>query len=185
MVKTILFYYLFNFILFAYPSYIEKNIINSMANYIMKVNKNIDKTKAYQMSKIFLDVSKKHEIEWIILVCISKAESHFKINSDSGTAAGLMQVNYNFWNVNRQKLKNNIYYSIDIGAFILKETFKLVDKIYQKYYPDYEVPFYKYLLVYHGGTKRVFAKKFTKKEKIYIKNVYTCFDYFDLLRYVR
>ena len=170
---------------FCMPAHLYNSIKENIIKYILIINPKVSYSQANEMARAFIYYSKKYQIGWEILVCIAKAESHFNIQADSGVAAGIMQVNYRFWNIDKNKLKKNIWYSINVGAYIVKETFNLVDRIYNKYCPNCEIPLYKYFLVYHGGTRRVFAKKLTRRERIYIRNIYNCLDYFDKIRYVK
>ena len=154
----------------------DKWFIDEAVKYIMKINKKNKKDIAFDIAYYTVAYSKLFGIDAEISLCVMKAESSFNIQADSGIAGGLLQVNYRFWSVDKEKLVRDIQYSIYFGVKVLRYTFELGDKL--SIVPE-NVPLYRYFLLYHGGVKRFFARKFTLKEKRYIRNIRNCLDYFE------
>jgi len=155
----------------------DRWLLKEFQEYICKINKDSCKY-SYNIAFYTIVYSKIYKVDPLISFCVMKAESHFDVDADSGTAAGLMQVNYRYWNIEKEKLISNIQYSIKTGVKVLRYTIDLVDKMAGVEKAD-EVPLWKVFVVYHGGPRRFYTWKLNRVERIYIKNIYRCLDYFD------
>ena len=152
------------------------NLIKTELKYVRIINPKISVDEARQIAFWITYYAKKYQLDPEVAFCMARAESHFRVDADSGVAGGILQVNYYYWDVDKHKLLNDLKYSIKEGIKVIKYTFDLVDKLSNN--PD-ATPLYKYLLVYHGGPRRFYARRLTRRERIYIKNVYRCLDWID------